>query len=275
MEMLKKQYNNEINAAILINELGYLKSPAECFASIIYNRHPILHDQIVDHSNTGSLIKILNSIRETEQNKLLNYLRIIIPIKYTLNPLKISKHTEHDWEPLLIEYNIFNSLYKIDKKLNKAKIFKIKKKLEETYSCQWQTSLARIIKWPNTDAPLGLDDFFPDGWQATGLLSKYRYTVGKKGLSEEKRQKILSNLVEKKLENSDFTRAYLSSWGKENSLDRLLKIARTIAVLCRNAKGSSNDFKQAIEDWESDLLFLKDKYFYNFLNIDNKKWPTT
>lgn len=180
-----------------------------------------------------------------------------------------------DWEQFLIDFESYNFLYKVDNTINHAKYLRIKKQLESTFSSSWQDSLKRVIKWPTTEAPLGLEQLFPNGWRDSGLLSSCGYIVGKSGSSEVTRRAILSRLVENDINFANFKTSYINSWGQSNSLERLLKLARTIAVLCRNAKGSPNDLEKAITEWESDLAFLKDKYFHTFLNLDNQEWPKT
>lgn len=268
-----KTPNQKITAALYVNSLGYLKTPAEVFAKIIYDDHEFFYEQIVKHKNTSTIKKISEKLTKPELIKLMKYLWLIIPISYSFRKSEIIIIEIQDWEQFIIDYKSYFFLYKIDKNINKSTFIKIKNKLESTYSTSWQTSLSRIIKWPTTDAPLGLEQFFPKGWQETGLLSSSGYIVGKSGATEAGRRLILSNLVENDIKLASFKKSYVNSWGKSNSLERLLKIARTIAALCRNAKGSPNDFKKAIEEWENDLDFLKEKYFYTFLNLNNEKWP--
>lgn len=268
----------KIHAALYVNSLGFLKNPAEAFSKIIYDNHKYFYEQIATHKNLSTIIKIIENLKNSELLVFISYLRLILPLrcdfkKKDITIINIEKWAQ--WNDFIIDYNSYFMLYKIDKNINIATILKVKKSLESTYSTSWQVSLKRIIKWPTTDIPTGLESFLPNGWQETGLLSSSGYTVGKLGATEADRKLILSKLVEQDIKAVNFKSSYIKTWGDTNSLDRLLKIARTIAVLCRNAKGSPNDFKKAIEDWESDLLFLKNKYFDMFLNMDQKKWPET
>jgi hypothetical protein len=94
-----------------------------------------------------------------------------------------------------------------------------------------------------------------------GLLSFYGYKVGLKGLPELERHKILDAVftLPLLLVNNE---AYLRGWGEPNSTERLQKLARSIAAFARNAKGRTNgDFGKAIQDWESDLIYLKKTYY--------------
>ncbi len=83
-------------------------------------------------------------------------------------------------------------------------------------------------------------------------------------------------------ENDFMDEDYVNAWSKPGTLSRLLKLARTIAALCRNAKRSSNDYTNAINDWEMDLEYLKHEFYEPWIKkealtvaIDNFKWPET
>jgi hypothetical protein len=106
-----------------------------------------------------------------------------------------------------------------------------------------------------------------------GLLGYYGYKVGIKGLPELERHKILDAVftLPLLLVNSE---AYLKEWGKPNSAERLQKLSRSIAAFARTAKGRTNgDFRKAIQDWESDLMYLK-KTYYN-TNYFSFQYPIT
>jgi len=106
-----------------------------------------------------------------------------------------------------------------------------------------------------------------------GLLSYYGYKVGIKGLPELERHKILDAIftLPLLLVNSE---AYLREWGKPNSAERLQKLSRSLAAFARTAKGRTNgDFRKAIQDWESDLIYLK-KAYYN-TNYFSFQYPIT
>lgn len=264
-----------IDAGILVKKAGFLKTPVKYFANIYYDSISDLHQAIANQEADFSLKKIFMALDEKERLDFFQYLKVISPLHYKISSGKINFSINEKWQSVLIEYDSFFALRKIDDRIGNEKIFNLQDHLKGIYSSSWEPALKKILKWPHTNPPEGLEDFFPKGWQATGLLSSYGYTVGNSGFADEKRKSILSNLVEKKIEQKSFNRSYLNSWGEENTLDRLLKLARTIAVLCRNAKGSPHDFAKAIKEWESDLQFLKNKYFHDFLNLDNRQWPTT
>jgi len=96
-----------------------------------------------------------------------------------------------------------------------------------------------------------------------GLLRRYGYKVGKNGLSESERWQILDTIfLHPSLQIDDA--AYLSAWGEPNSAERLQKLAESIAAFTRNAKRRSRgNFSKAIQDWETDLAYLKRTYYNN------------
>ena len=94
-----------------------------------------------------------------------------------------------------------------------------------------------------------------------GLLGYYGYKVGMKGLSATERHKILDAVFTLPLLPVN-NEAYLSEWGEPNSAERLQKLSRSISMFARIAKGRTNgDFSKAIQDWESDLVYLKKTYY--------------
>ncbi|WP_271255057.1 WYL domain-containing protein [Pseudanabaena sp. Chao 1811] len=106
-----------------------------------------------------------------------------------------------------------------------------------------------------------------------GLLSFYGYKVGIKGLPESERHKILDAVFALPLLSVN-SEAYLREWGEPNSAERLQKLSRSIAAFVRTAKGRTNgDFRKAIQDWESDLIYLK-KTYYN-TNHFSFQYPIT
>jgi hypothetical protein len=106
-----------------------------------------------------------------------------------------------------------------------------------------------------------------------GLLGFYGYKVGIKGLPELERHKILDAVFTLPLLSMN-SEAYLREWGEPNSAERLQKLSRSIAAFARTAKGRTNgDFRKAIQDWESDLIYLK-KTYYN-TNYFSFQYPIT
>jgi hypothetical protein len=67
--------------------------------------------------------------------------------------------------------------------------------------------------------------------------------------------------------------AYYLEWGMPLTAQRLKKTANTLAALTRNAKRrDSMSYAKAIDDWESDLVLLRDKYYLDLFRFG---WPAT
>ena len=66
---------------------------------------------------------------------------------------------------------------------------------------------------------------------------------------------------------------YYLEWGTPLTAQRLKKMANTLAALTRNAKRRDTmSYAKAIDDWESDLVVLRDKYYLDFFHFG---WPAT
>lgn len=117
------------------------------------------------------------------------------------------------------------------------------------------------FRWPTTQAP-------PSGPQSgsiqtplqqEGVLRALGYSVGANGIRLSERRQILDEIVEKEI-RLNLDTAYLSSWGRPRTANRLRKLANTIAALTRNMKRRT-PVAPSIEDWELDLEYLKHTYY--------------
>ena len=66
----------------------------------------------------------------------------------------------------------------------------------------------------------------------------------------------------------------MKEWNAPKTPWRLKKIANCLATFAKNAKRRSNSdsFRQAIEDWEDDLAWLK-RNFYTGIYDSKFVWP--
>ena len=104
-----------------------------------------------------------------------------------------------------------------------------------------------------------------------GLLKHLGYQVGKDGIRINRRREILRKVFEDKIPEVNSSE-YMESWGKPKSSKRLKKLADSLATFSRNAQmKKSADFKQAIQDWEDDLFWLKKTYYHGKFTF---KWPS-
>ena len=66
---------------------------------------------------------------------------------------------------------------------------------------------------------------------------------------------------------------YMASWGKPATVQRLQKMAESLAAFTRNAKRRHDErMDDAIKHWEADLQFLYDKYYVGRFHFG---WPDT
>jgi hypothetical protein len=128
------------------------------------------------------------------------------------------------------------------------------------------------FKWPTTDAPKSSSRLATFEAQGEGILSYLEYRVGKtNGLPTKVRRAILERVFIGKLPPV-FSRAYMEAWGTPKSTRRLQKAAECIAAFARNAKRRDDDrFEQAIQEWESDLEWLYNRYYVDQFQF---AWPS-
>ncbi len=199
-----KSPRQKITLGLYIHSLGHLKNPAEYFANIIYDDHEYFVEQVSRYKNIEAIRNIIQVLGRSDLLAFATHLRLILPLKCNIKKKELKIIESSDWEQFLIDFESYNFLYKVDNTINHAKYLRIKKQLESTFSSSWQDSLKRVIKWPTTEAPLGLEQLFPNGWRDSGLLSSCGYIVGKSGSSEVTRRAILSRLVENDINFANF-----------------------------------------------------------------------
>jgi hypothetical protein len=130
------------------------------------------------------------------------------------------------------------------------------------------------FKWPSTYSYPGVRIFDPDDLQEVGVLSLMGYHVGRNGLDKSSRRAILRDAYCGAIPYDPFTD--MDEWGAPNCSVRLKKIANCIATFARNAKKRSNaySFRYSIEDWESDLEWLKKEFYTGVYDRPLKfAWP--
>lgn len=129
------------------------------------------------------------------------------------------------------------------------------------------------FKWPTTEAPLGSGEMEAPDSPETGVLKEMGYTVGKNGKRDGERHRILQNAF--KIERLPRVGGadHMATWGASSSETRLRKMAEALAAFARNAKRRRDaSMMEAIEDWESDLTWLKNMYYGGRFSF---QWPDT
>jgi hypothetical protein len=137
----------------------------------------------------------------------------------------------------------------------------------------------RGFEWPSTNIRLTESEsttvaFTSMDSPETGLLRLMGYQVGYTGLDEKQRRRILDRVLSMELRPaSSRDRYYLDQWGRPSSAKRLHKMANCLAAFAASKKRIRNkDYSVAIEEWESDLAYLKKAY--SSLRSDFA-WPST
>jgi len=132
------------------------------------------------------------------------------------------------------------------------------------------------FEWPDTFAIPGSKHEINIDSSKHGVLSIFGYKVGLDGLNPNQRRNILNTVYEAELSFLNGKVKNLNSWSYKKSSRRLQKMAYAIAYFTKNAKKSPNDNSVAISEWESDLAWLKVKYYDG--RYDQKwswNWPKT
>lgn len=102
-----------------------------------------------------------------------------------------------------------------------------------------------------------------------GLLKYMGYTVGQQGAYRNQRREVL-NYVYNGILPKVRSQEYMDEWGKPQTAERLQKMANSLASFVRNARRRQNaDFRQAIQEWEEDLAYLKEQYY----DASDFRWP--
>lgn len=130
--------------------------------------------------------------------------------------------------------------------------------------------MEKVLKWPITDfiKTKFQKNFNNDKFSSESPLKKYGYIVGNTSTTNRSdREQILRTLFL-------FTprEEIGSNWGDMGTPRRLYSITWHIARNIWRVKGRS-EYSQAVEDWRSDLNFLKDKFYFDKSVTEFFQWP--
>lgn len=137
-----------------------------------------------------------------------------------------------------------------------------------------QFSSEGYFKWPSTDTYPGTGIFDPD-LKEIGVLAQMGYHVGCNGVEQERRRAILRDAYQGPVPYDPFSED-MDEWNAPGSSARLKKIANCIAAFARNFKRRSNAhvYRKSIDDWESDLKYLKEEFYIGVYDRPRKfDWP--
>jgi len=132
----------------------------------------------------------------------------------------------------------------------------------------------QYFRWPTTavigDSTAALNVAHFD--YEEGLLKFMGYAVGQKGAYRTRRLQVLDYVFNERVPKVQ-SYEHMAEWGTPKSSRRLEKLANCLASFARNAKRrKSNDMAEAIKDWEEDLNYLKEKYYFGRYDF---RWPCT
>lgn len=130
--------------------------------------------------------------------------------------------------------------------------------------------------WPIVNMPPDGTSIGPFNAEFRGFsaLKMFGYTVGKTdGWTSAKRQKFLGAFMESKLP-AEVQEIFGDEYGAPLSSQRLRKMANVIASNASNFyRNDAARYAVAIDDWEEDLQFLKNKY-YEGMGLKFQPWPS-
>ena len=130
------------------------------------------------------------------------------------------------------------------------------------------------FKWPHTNIYPGKGLFNPTKeLMQIGVLAMMGYHVGRvHGIGDSLRHEILKSAYTSDIPFVECD--YMKAWSVPKTHWRLKKIAYCLASFAKNAKRKSNwySYRQCIEEWESDLAWLK-RNFYDGVYNSKFDWP--
>lgn len=140
------------------------------------------------------------------------------------------------------------------------------------------TMIAKLLegRWPGTSViPSHVEGEGNFSGPDKSPLKRLGYSVGHNGEPRSIRRDVLRKAytTERMSFPGEYSSDYLEEWGPAESGVRLERIANHIASNCRTFKRRNGNFDLAIDQWESDLQWLKQKY-YNSLTY-GFNWPST
>lgn len=130
------------------------------------------------------------------------------------------------------------------------------------------------FRWPHTNCFPGRGVFAPGWMREKGVLSEMGYHVGRtNGLGVNARRQILDEAYSSSVPYIDEDN--MVEWNSPRTPFRLKKMANVLAAMARNFKRRNDArFNDAIAEWESDLAYLKIRY-YNGRYDRSFPWPNT
>lgn len=109
------------------------------------------------------------------------------------------------------------------------------------------------------------------GWVKESPLHVLGYRVGKSGEPTTTRHRVLRQAFSQELPIVG-PALYMAEWDQPETPGRLKKMAESLASHCRNQRMKQKPAEKAIEDWESDLEWLREEFYHGRFRFH---WPAT
>ena len=249
-----------INVIEDYDALGLVTNHDLLLGNLLFDKREALH--FANEKKRNHLItRVTNIALKHDSKNVVEYIRTFF-------------HDDFLAADLIVDFSDFLIMTK-KRRLTVEVLSEIKNAIKNQSRDPWRNVLSKLLRWPSTDAPESLKSLILPFSDEIGVLSSFGYTVGRHGKPVQVRFKILDLVLAESLEDAGFGNSYLQEWGRPQSITRLIKTARTIAALCRNAKRSSFDYQQAIIDWQHDLAYLKENYYDKLPRDGKENWPKT
>lgn len=255
------------SALVLLHHENYIKITAPMLGRLISQHYQYFSQQLSMHRNSSQLKKLVGLLENPKTERALaNYLSVYFPLRGELPELAIEDvlfESDKSWfcDANVVEFSDFLLLRQRIGYISRDEMREIIGKIRSI--ANWPKVLSTYLRWPSTEAPEALRRLLGNFPVATGVLAAHGYHVGQSGITASARRKILDDILCVELQDLRVSAGpeYIDEWGAPHSIPRLMKLANTLAALCRNARRSTRNFDLAITEWEQDLSHLKRRYY--------------
>ena len=255
------------SALVLLHHENYIKVTAPMLARLISKHYQYFFHQLFMHRNSSQLQELVGLLENPKTERALaNYISVYFPFRGELPEFSIEDvlfASDKSWfsDANVVDFSDFLLLRQRIGYISRDEMKEIMGKIRSI--ANWRKVLSTYLRWPSTDAPEALRSLLGKFPVATGVLAAHGYHVGQSGVTASARKKILDDILSVDLQDLRDSAGpeYIDEWGEPHSIPRLMKLANTLAALCRNARRSTRNFDLAITEWEQDLFHLKRRYY--------------
>lgn len=144
----------------------------------------------------------------------------------------------------------------------------------EEWAKRGERARSRLFEWPTTDAPRGNASLLGLIGPEQGMLGHIGFRVGIYGIRNHEERRVFLDWVLQTPLPPMISAEYMDSWAEPGSVQRLQKLAYSLAAFTRNAKRNPKGSELAIEHWERDLRYLYEHH-YRPIRDWQFYWPET